>query len=96
MILEGIFVNRVNRLLRTLPLAAVGLSSALLLRESSVFAATAQNAAEADASYKPAAAVFQANCARCHSGMKHRGGFSIDSRESMLRGGKDGPAIVPG
>lgn len=40
--------------------------------------------------------IFQANCYRCHSGMNHRGGLQLDTREHILRGGKDGAVIVPG
>ena len=40
--------------------------------------------------------IFQANCARCHAGANHRGGLNIDTRESLLKGGHHGPAIVPG
>ena len=40
--------------------------------------------------------VFDANCGRCHEGENHRGGFNMDTRESMLKGGHDGPALVPG
>lgn len=40
--------------------------------------------------------VLRTNCARCHSGLNHRGGFSIDSRESLLKGGNSGAAIIPG
>ena len=27
--------------------------------------------------------IFQANCYRCHGGMKHRGGFQMDTRAGM-------------
>lgn len=40
--------------------------------------------------------IFQANCYRCHSGFNHRGGLQLDTREHILRGGKDGAVIVPG
>lgn len=40
--------------------------------------------------------IFQANCYRCHSGFNHRGGLQLDTREHILRGGKDGVVIVPG
>ncbi len=40
--------------------------------------------------------IFDANCARCHSGMNHRGGLSIDTRAGLLKGGHDGAVIVPG
>ncbi|MBI1371706.1 MAG: DUF1549 domain-containing protein [Phycisphaera sp.] len=35
-------------------------------------------------------------CTKCHSGPKKKGGLSIDTREAMLKGGKTGPAVVPG
>ena len=40
--------------------------------------------------------VFQANCYRCHGGMNHRGGFTMDTRAGMAKGGHDGKVIVPG
>jgi cytochrome c len=40
--------------------------------------------------------IFDANCARCHSGMNHRGGLNIDTKDALLKGGHTGPAIVPG
>jgi cytochrome c len=40
--------------------------------------------------------IFQANCYRCHGGMNHRGGLSIQTRAGMLKGGHDGPALAPG
>ena len=40
--------------------------------------------------------IFDANCARCHGGLNHRGGLNIDTREGMLKGGHDGTVLVPG
>ena len=40
--------------------------------------------------------VFDANCARCHGGMNHRGGLNMDTRAGLLKGGHDGAVIVPG
>ena len=40
--------------------------------------------------------IFDANCARCHGGLNHRGGLNMDTREAMLKGGHDGAVIVPG
>jgi cytochrome c len=40
--------------------------------------------------------IFAQNCARCHGGFNHKGGLNMDTRAAMLRGGKFGPAIVPG
>ena len=40
--------------------------------------------------------ILQTNCYRCHAGMNHRGGLQLDTREALMRGGKDGAVIVPG
>jgi mono/diheme cytochrome c family protein len=40
--------------------------------------------------------ILQKNCYQCHAGEAHRGGLSIDTRAALLKGGNDGPAIVPG
>jgi cytochrome c len=40
--------------------------------------------------------VLQANCYRCHGGMNRRGGLNIQTREGMLKGGRDGTVLVPG
>jgi len=40
--------------------------------------------------------ILETNCARCHMGANHRGGLNMDTRESLLKGGHTGPAVVPG
>src|SRR5580658_6088010 len=40
--------------------------------------------------------IFEASCIRCHGRGRDRGGLRIDSRESLLKGGDTGPAVVPG
>jgi mono/diheme cytochrome c family protein len=40
--------------------------------------------------------ILQVSCVRCHARGRDRGGFSIETRERMLKGGDDGPALVPG
>jgi mono/diheme cytochrome c family protein len=40
--------------------------------------------------------ILETNCARCHMGVNHRGGLNMDTRESLLKGGHAGPALVPG
>ncbi len=40
--------------------------------------------------------IFQSDCYRCHGWMNHRGGLNLETREAMLKGGKSGPALVPG
>ena len=41
-------------------------------------------------------AVFQARCVRCHGGLAKQGGLDLRTMESRLKGGKSGPALVPG
>ncbi len=36
------------------------------------------------------------HCYDCHGGDEQDGGFQLDSREGLLRGGDSGPAVVPG
>ncbi|EEF60919.1 c-type cytochrome domain-containing protein [Pedosphaera parvula] len=41
--------------------------------------------------------IFKASCAECHSGAEAKGGFSVDSKEAVLKGGKSyGKVVVPG
>src|SRR5438046_2090659 len=42
--------------------------------------------------------VLTENCYKCHSheADKIKGGFVLDSREGLLKGGETGPAIIPG
>jgi mono/diheme cytochrome c family protein len=40
--------------------------------------------------------ILDENCARCHGGLNRRGGLNLDTRESMLKGGRDGVVLVPG
>ena len=36
------------------------------------------------------------HCLKCHGGEKTRGEFDLSTRESLLKGGSEGAAIVPG
>lgn len=40
--------------------------------------------------------VLAEKCADCHSEQRRRGGLRVTSLEDLLRGGRSGPAIVPG
>ena len=40
--------------------------------------------------------ILQGNCYRCHAGLNHRGGLRMDTPVALLRGGKDGPVLIPG
>src|SRR5580765_2790197 len=77
-------------ILAALPLA---LQIAAEARQAAAPAATAaQSATLFETSVRP---VLAANCYDCH-GEERMGGLRVDSREGLLKGGKSGPAIVPG
>jgi hypothetical protein len=40
--------------------------------------------------------VLAGTCQKCHSAATHKGGLRLDSRESALKGGDSGAAVVPG
>lgn len=40
--------------------------------------------------------LLKKHCAECHAGDKKKGSFSINTRESMLKGGETGAALIPG
>ena len=44
---------------------------------------------------KDVSGLLKQNCLRCHGGDKTKGDLDLTTREDALRGGKDGPVIVP-
>src|SRR5688572_15360842 len=40
--------------------------------------------------------ILEASCIKCHGRGRDKGDFQIDSRETLLKGGGSGPAIVVG
>src|SRR5437016_1828300 len=36
------------------------------------------------------------NCFQCHGDKKQKGGLRLDSRAALLKGGDDGPVVIPG
>ncbi len=40
--------------------------------------------------------IFQKKCATCHNSEKKKGSFSLENERSILKGGKNGPAIIAG
>jgi cytochrome c len=40
--------------------------------------------------------ILQKNCYTCHAGATHRGGLAIDTHDALMKGGNDGPVVVPG
>lgn len=40
--------------------------------------------------------ILDASCIKCHGRGKSKGDFAIDTRETFLKGGESGPAVIPG
>lgn len=40
--------------------------------------------------------IFQNSCGKCHLAGKAKGGFRMDNRDELLRGGETGASIIPG
>src|SRR5689334_6288279 len=40
--------------------------------------------------------VLEASCIKCHGHGRSKGGFQVDSRETLLKGGDSGPGVVVG
>jgi mono/diheme cytochrome c family protein len=40
--------------------------------------------------------IFEASCIKCHARGRSKGGFQLDTRATLLRGGDSGPVIVAG
>lgn len=76
--------------------AALALSALIALSWSTHPVQAGEDKAKAEYYTTRVKPVLDKNCARCHAGTNHRGGLNMDTRESLLKGGHTGPAIVPG
>ena len=58
---------------------------------------TAQEGANTPAFYtEKVRPILQTNCGKCHFDVNHKGGLSLQTKASTLKGGRDGVVIVPG
>ena len=83
-----------SKLLLGLGLVGVGLLG-WGLRAGTVQAAQ-QDAAKPEFYTTRVQPILQANCYRCHGGLNHRGGLSLATPAGILKGGHDGPVVIPG
>jgi cytochrome c len=78
----------------------LGVTAAMLMawivRTGAVQAAGQDEAARPEFYTTRVQPIFKANCYRCHAGLNHRGGLNIETKASLLKGGHDGPVLVPG
>ncbi len=40
--------------------------------------------------------ILRQHCSECHTGSKQKGGLSMNDRAALLKGGENGPVVVPG
>jgi WD40 repeat protein len=52
--------------------------------------------APGDETAQRAAVILKQNCQSCHNPEKHKGGLDLTGRESALKGGDEGVAVLPG
>jgi mono/diheme cytochrome c family protein len=69
----------------------------VVLAGSGLRTVAAQGAASKPAFYtEKVRPLLQTNCGKCHFDMNHKGGLSLATKASTMKGGRDGVAIVPG
>ena len=58
---------------------------------------TAEEVSVADAKFfrEEVLPLLKESCQRCHGEKKQKSGLRLDSRDAVLKGGQNGPAIVP-
>lgn len=64
-----------------------------LLATSSLPAPAADSAALWTTKLQP---LLDTHCAKCHGPLEQKGGLELDTPQALLKGGDDGPVIVPG
>ncbi len=81
-----------------LSVAFASLAAAAVLWQPAPVAARAAGVDPASVEFytKNVQPILQTNCYRCHGAPNHRGGLTIDTQAGMMKGGHDGPVIVPG
>ena len=86
-----------RRVLAGVGVMTAALVGAVLLAGSGLRTVAAQDAANKPAFYtEKVRPLLQTNCGKCHFDMNHKGGLSLATKASTMKGGRDGVAIVPG
>jgi len=75
----------------------VGVVAAAVLAGVGMRGVAAQDAANKPAFYtEKVRPILQTNCGKCHMDMNHKGGLSMNTKASLMKGGRDGVVIVAG
>jgi cytochrome c len=78
-------------------LVGVGVLAATVLAGVGMRGVAAQDAANKPAFYtEKVRPILKTNCGKCHFDVNHKGGLSLQTKQSTLKGGRDGAVIVPG
>jgi len=78
-------------------LAGVGVTAVAVLAGLGLRGVAAQDGANKPAFYtEKVRPILQTNCGKCHFDVNHKGGLSLMTKASTLKGGLDGVVIVPG
>jgi len=80
--------------MRKVVFGAVMVVCAVLAMESR--SARAQDAGSVKFYTEKVVPIVQENCYRCHGGVNHRGGLTLDTKAGLLKGGHSGVVVVPG
>jgi len=77
--------------------SVVGVAAVALLAGVGLRGVGAQDGANKPAFYtEKVRPIFQTNCGKCHFDVNHKGGLSLQTKASTMKGGRDGVVIVPG
>ena len=77
--------------------AGVGVGAVAVLAGFGLRGVSAQAGANKPAFYtEKVRPILETNCGKCHMNMDHKGGLSLQTKASTLKGGRDGVVIVPG
>ena len=75
----------------------VAVAAAAVSLGSSFSAVSADEAPNTPAFYtQKVRPILMENCGKCHFNLNHKGGLSMDTKASLMKGGRDGVVIVPG
>src|SRR4051812_32657492 len=100
-VVEGLFDNRSNpggvMRRRDMDRRSLGLALTLVLAIDGVTTRAGSPDASSESYFElKVRPVLAGTCVKCHGEQKASGGLRLDSREAILAGGDNGPAIVPG
>src|ERR1700753_3537613 len=79
--------------MKLIPPLFLALASAAVAATNGKFPPPATHPVDFEKEIKP---LFEAACIKCHAKGKDKGGFSLETRESFLKGGDTGPGAEIG